>query len=237
MFTSVIMPFTFKENPDPESVYEKQADPTLGARLVSEENLSGILNLIIARAPMIVKKRKICRRENDFERYEEQSHSFTHFVEQFIEIRPELRESLDWQLFSKDVYGKFCEYTESSTGSELTKDNFARKMNRAIGQKSTTIRKGLLVGKGFKGIRFDDSAFKFYQDGRLLELYNSKSSVTTCNEFVTGNTDTVTGVTGVTGYRFIIGKVEEYIKCIREKKSLFHQPVTKSQNEPLHSDV
>ena len=79
-FTRVKMIFTFVDNPDPTNPLEKKADPTLGERLVSEENLSGILNLVIARAKEIAKARKICRRDDDFDEYEEDTHSFNNFI-------------------------------------------------------------------------------------------------------------------------------------------------------------
>jgi len=211
-FTRVKMPFTFKDNPssDPKK-FEKKADPTLGERLVSEKNMSGVLNLIIARAPDIVKSRRITRRENDYEEYERDAHSFNLFVEDFIDFNVACRDDVDYRIAADELYGHFKEYIKFG-GSPMSKFSFSRKIGELNKMPSVSIRVGTSFVRGFKGLKFKLDKFQERQ-----ELEAKRILCDDCDDLVTSytgeNTDTGEGVcnevTSVTSYKEIKHRVKD----------------------------
>jgi phage/plasmid-associated DNA primase len=209
-FTRVKMPFTFCDRPDPRDKFQKKADPTLGDRLVSQENMSGVLNLIIARAPQIVKLRKICRRENDYDEYEEDAHSFRRFVEEFVEFDYMRREDREYQIAVKELYERFEEFVKLG-GAPMSQFRFSRLIGKLNKQISKSIRIpdgfGTRVVRGFQGVKFKEERFRQFIEAKKASILSSNDF----NDFVTsynGNrcidTDTVTDVTR---YRHILSSV------------------------------
>jgi hypothetical protein len=204
-FTRVKMPYTFVDNPDPKNEFERKADQTLGERLVAEENLSGILNLIMARAPEIIKDREICRRERDFDEYEEDSYSFTNFVEQFIEVNQSCREDREYQISSDALYACFEKFT-SFGGSKMSRFSFSKKIGDHNKHPSEAIH-GEDFGsryRGFKGLRFKEAEFREYVKQESYNIAHGIDSSsrndtgTSRNELGTSITDTGTSGTSYT---------------------------------------
>lgn len=176
-FTRTNMPYRFVDNPDPSDPLQKKKDPHLVEKLTSPEELSGILNLIIHRARVVAKDRKIHRRENDFEEYERQSMSATDFIENFIEFDEYRREDKEWHISSDYLYSKFEEYKKYMIGAGMTRKSFSRLVGKYNGEPSTKIRiMGLLV-RGFRGLIFEEDRFKAFIEEKKKELTNYTSIV------------------------------------------------------------
>ncbi|HNY35400.1 MAG TPA: bifunctional DNA primase/polymerase, partial [Methanothrix soehngenii] len=88
-FCKADMPFSYVDNPDPTNPLERMKDPHLFEKLTTDEELSGILNLIISRAPAIIKTKTITKRPGAemFAEYQRQSSSVLTFLEIFCDYK------------------------------------------------------------------------------------------------------------------------------------------------------
>lgn len=211
-FTRVNMPFKFCDNPDPAEPLQKKADRQLLAKLTSEEEMSGILNLIILRAKDIAAKRIIHRRENDFEAYERQSYSLQDFVDRFIEIDPDRRFVEDYQTGSDHLYAKFLEYAKYSVGAKLPRKAFSRLMGRECGESSRTIWKDGMAVRGFRGVKFHESEFNTFISECKTSLLVPNDLIVSSKKIVRYNNDISrddpNDLTILTIYREYIQKLE-----------------------------
>jgi P4 family phage/plasmid primase-like protien len=189
-FTRANMPYKFVDCPDPKEPLQKLKDPHLLEKLMAEEEMSGILNLIILRAKEIAKDKKIHRRENDFEKYEEQSYSINDFMDKFIEFNPEYRDLKDYHESADFVFSKFEEYTKYMIGAKASRKKFSILLGKENGEASRTVRPiragfdGMAV-RGFRGIKFDLDSFSSF-----IEEKKKEYSCNACNDPVTdGRTD------------------------------------------------
>ncbi len=189
-FTRVNMPYKFVDCPDPNEPLQKLKDPHLLEKLMSEDEMSGILNLIIYRAKEIAKDKKIHRRENDFEKYEEQSYSINDFMEKFVEFNPEYRDMKDFHESADFIFSKFEEYTKYMIGAKASRKKFSILLGKENGEPSRTVRPtrdgfdGLAV-RGFRGLKFDLDTYSSF-----IEEKKKEYSCNACNDRVTdGGTD------------------------------------------------
>lgn len=206
-FTRVNMPFKFCDSPDEKDALQKKADRNLLDKLTSEEELSGILNLIIERAKEIVPNRKIHRREDDFESYEQQSYSVSDFIDRFIEFDAEQRHNPVWQVSSDLLYSKFEEYTKYIVGAKLSRKKFSRLVGNRNGESSRSIRSDDVVFRGFRGLTFNEFEFGAFIEEKTQEY--SSTTVTILNDLVTKDNDIVNdkhrlNVTNVTIYNALL---------------------------------
>jgi len=81
------LPFVFVDEPDPSDPLQKKKDPHLFDKLTTEEELSGILNLLIWRAKEICETETIVKRPaaDLFAEYTKQSSSLSAFWDEFCE--------------------------------------------------------------------------------------------------------------------------------------------------------
>jgi len=81
------LPFVFVDDPDPDNPLEREKDPHLFGKLTTDEELSGILNLLIWRAKEISKTETITKRPavELFAEYSKQSSSLSTFWDEFCE--------------------------------------------------------------------------------------------------------------------------------------------------------
>lgn len=89
-FCKADMPYHFVETPNPENPREKKRNVHLKAELTTDEELSGILNLIIYRACEICKTETIFKRSGKeyMEEYQLQSASVSTFTDRYCEYCP-----------------------------------------------------------------------------------------------------------------------------------------------------
>ena len=234
-FTRVVMPFKFVDILDEKDPLQKKADRHLLKKLTSDQELSGILNLIILRAKYIALDRKIHRVGDDFERYEEQSYSVSDFIEKFIEFDPLCRDINKWQASSDFIFSKFEEYTKYVIGAKVSRKKFSFILGKENGEASRTVRPNNALNlpvRGFRGLLFDEITFDTF-------MAAIKTHYSTCND----STDLVTIlkedsytnskdiVTNVTIYKQLLKALNNHDNIIVVKESLTGV-VTKNLVEP-----
>jgi len=240
-FTRVNMPYTFCD--DPKDPMEKKKDGNLERKLTSNAELSGILNLIIRRAKDIAADRKIHRRENDFEEYEQQSHSVTDFIERFIEFHPEWRENEAYQESSDYLYSKFEEYCKYTIGAKVSRKTFSRLIGKENGEASRTIRIPVLQTpvRGFRGLLFEEKPFEDFLAPLRRELSsNCNDLVTICNEEEKDKRgkqrSNVTDVTNLTIFRRILYELNLYCPRERVKDRSSRKSLQNGKNQQQQAD-
>ena len=99
-FCKQSFPYFYVDDPDPDNSLERKKDPRLYDKLTTDEELSGILNLLIYRAQEISKTEIIIKRpaRELFDEYSKQSSSLTTF------------------------WDEFCEYDDTASGVEIPTD-------------------------------------------------------------------------------------------------------------------
>lgn len=149
------LPFSFVDDPDTDNPLERQRDPQLLEKLSTDEELSGILNLVIYRAAEIAKTNKIIKRSGKemFDEYDAQSSSAQTFLDQFCEYDP----GVDYNIPSNQIYKAYeiwCQYTVSEIvvisqfGKDLTEFCSGLKGQRKyVDKKRVTVYPGLLFNK------------------------------------------------------------------------------------------
>lgn len=211
-FTRVVMPYKFVDHPDAEDPLQKKADRHLLEKLTTDQELSGILNLIIIRAKEIALDRRIHRKDDSFERYEEQSYSVSDFMEKFIQFDPMMRDLPSWQESSDYLFKKFEEYATLTIGAKASRKKFSRVLGKENGESSRTVRPDNLDNlpvRGFRGLRFDEIEFnRFIEEKRdyFSKCNTCNDSVTICND--NNNDSSECNVTNVTIFRRILTALE-----------------------------
>lgn len=211
-FTRVVMPYKFVDHPDAEDPLQKKADRHLLEKLTTDQELSGILNLIIIRAKEIALDRRIHRKDDSFERYEEQSYSVSDFMEKFIQFDPMMRDLPSWQESSDYLFKKFEEYATLTIGAKASRKKFSRVLGKENGESSRTVRPDNLDNlpvRGFRGLRFDEIEFnRFIEEKRdyFSKCNTCNDSVTICND--NNNDSSECNVTDVTIFRRILTALE-----------------------------
>jgi P4 family phage/plasmid primase-like protien len=114
--------YSFVDNPEEGNAWERQRDPALFEALTSEEEMSGILNLIILRSKDIIKTRTIHRRTEGSaltDEYDRQSHSLSaHFNDCYS-----VQEEDGWKLFTsfdivRERYETYCQAINAAPESD-----------------------------------------------------------------------------------------------------------------------
>lgn len=108
---------------------EKRRDPGLLEKLITEEERSGLLNIIIERAPRLIKTRKIGRYKSPEEmakEYDRQSHSISGFVEEHCEITY-IQDHFTPFKDLWDAYKKYCVTINTAPKSERALATYLKK--------------------------------------------------------------------------------------------------------------
>lgn len=211
-FTRVVMPYKFVDVRDEGDPLQKTADRHLLEKLTTDQELSGILNLIIIRAKEIALDRRIHRKDDSFERYEEQSYSVSDFMEKFIQFDPMMRDLPSWQESSDYLFKKFEEYATLTIGAKASRKKFSHVLGKENGESSRTVRPDDLDNlpvRGFRGLRFDEIEFnRFIEEKRdyFSKCNTCNDSVTICND--NNNDSSECNVTDVTIFRRILTALE-----------------------------
>lgn len=237
-FTRVVMPYKFVDHPDAEDPLQKKADRHLLEKLTTDQELSGILNLIIIRAKEIALDRRIHRKDDSFERYEEQSYSVSDFMEKFIQFDPMMRDLPSWQESSDYLFKKFEEYATLTIGAKVSRKKFSRVLGKENGESSRTVRPDNLDNlpvRGFRGLRFDEIEFnRFIEKKRdyFSKCNTCNDSVTICND--NNNDSSECNVTNVTIFRRILTALENDVCPLMRESS--EKIVTKIVTTPADSE-
>lgn len=221
-FTRVVMPYKFVDAPEEGDPLQKKADRHLLEKLTTDQELSGILNLVIIRAKEIAIERAIHRKDDSFERYEEQSYSVSDFMEKFIQFDPMMRDLPSWQEPSDYIFGKFEEYAKYTIGAKISRKKFSRILGKENGEASRTVRpyrdpNGTPV-RGFRGILFDDVEFDHFITEKKASYSNDSTDSVTILEKDRYDSSK-SNVTDVTIFRRILIALENNVCLLMGESS------------------
>ena len=151
------LPWRFVDNPNPENSMEKQRDPDIISRITTEEELSGVLNMVLERAPVVIKQRMVHHKDGGLQEYVLQSRSGDVFVELFLEptINNNDRVHIDT---IRNAYQEYCVVTNSSVLRPMSMRTLIE------GRLCRSVERNLRIGdanrSGFSGLKFDEKLFK-----------------------------------------------------------------------------
>lgn len=149
-------PNTFVDEPKAENGNERQKDPFVVEKITSPKELSGLLNLLIMRAPDVLPECKIHRRADGkvlaFE-YEMQANSIAEFFEQFCEL-----DSSNWIAKTSlyEYYKAFCKKINAVPKSQTIFNRYAKKTFKL--EEARKFIEGSF-SRIYYGIGLDDIAF------------------------------------------------------------------------------
>lgn len=174
-FIKVDLPFIFVMNPDPENPVEKKRDPHMYRQMATDEELSGILNLILWRAPDIAKSMSIHKRSSCqmFAEYAVQSSSVSSFCEAFCEYDANL---LSVRIPTKDIYMIYHQWCSALVGEVVDEAYFGRYLKRFCDGRSS-VRGKDADGKNYTtypGLMFDKEAAIETIESMLIDFSGSR---------------------------------------------------------------
>jgi len=154
-------PYRFVDNPNPDEPMEKERDPDILSQITTEEELSGVLNMVLERAPEVIRQRMIHHREGGLQEYGLQSRSGDVFIELFLEATGNYNDRVHIDTI-KTAYQEYCITTNSSLLSfkalkTLTEDKLKRylEVNLKVGKENK---------RGYKAVKFNEELFKGVMD-------------------------------------------------------------------------
>jgi len=149
------MPWRFVDQPD--GPMEKLKDPNIIARITTPEELSGVLNLVLERAPEVIKQRMIHHRDGGLQEYALQSRSGDVFLELFLTATANEGDRVHLDTL-RTAYNRYATVTNSSAlGSKAMKTIIQDKLDR-LWEKDVKIDN--VNRSGYKGLRFDKELFE-----------------------------------------------------------------------------
>jgi D5 N terminal like len=150
------MPWRFVDTVDNESPMEKQRDPDIIDKITTPEELSGVLNMVLERAPEVIKQRMIHHRAGGLQEYALQSRSGDVFIELFL--TPMVKE--DDKVHTDTIrteYQKYCTVTNSNLlGSKSLKTLIETRLARQL---ERNVRIGESNRSGYVGLKFHQELF------------------------------------------------------------------------------
>jgi P4 family phage/plasmid primase-like protien len=168
-FCKADLPYHYVDNPDPANQMERQKDPHLFEKLTTEEELSGILNLLIERTIKISKTMTIAKRpgEEMFAEYQKQSNSISTFLETYCDydIIPGPGNDVPLNIVY-DAYTAWCEMVVSDKVDNKRFGAAIRKM--CDNHPPTKVRVGEHQTRIYKGFRFDANRYQ-----EMVDYYRS----------------------------------------------------------------
>lgn len=195
-FIKIDLPYTFVPEPDRDDPLQKKKDPHLLDKLTTDEELSGILNLMLARSPEIVATGTITKRpaKEMFMEYGVQSSSVITFCELFCEYMPD---ALSVRIPTTTIYESYKKWCEYVVGEVVNEAYFGRYLKRfcdgrasvrpKIEGKNVSVYPGLLfyddkvsecieaIVAGFSGIRKQSQV-------DLKQIYTTNDRSTTISQ-------------------------------------------------------
>jgi P4 family phage/plasmid primase-like protien len=163
-FCKADMPYHFVDHPLPGTI-ERKKDPDLFDKLTTERELSGILNLIIDRAPEIIKTKTITKRPGAemFAEYQRQSSSITTFLETFCDYNPVSDSFKD--IFLDIIFSKYEEWCDRTVADKVDAFRFGKAVKTFCkGIEPERVRDGDKKRKIYHGLSFDVNRYQAQWD-------------------------------------------------------------------------
>ena len=164
-FVKIDLPYIFVANPDKDNPLEREGDPKLLERMASAPELSGILNLILWRAPGVSRSMVIHKRPaaEMFAEYTQQSASVSTFLEIFCEYDSDIDQEkiINWSSRTPTykIYGYYKKWCGALVGEVVDEAYFGRIVKRFCGGRSGARAKDS-SGKNctyYKGLLFHEN--------------------------------------------------------------------------------
>lgn len=155
------LPYVFVNNPDPKNPLEKKKDPHLLSKLTTDEELSGILNLLIWRAKAICETETITKRPAGelFNEYTKQSSSLSTFWEEFCDHYPGVTESPTSTATIYSAYKRWCSHLVGEVVNEKWFGAYLKKQCGGIDPGRKTVKDedgGSKKVRFYPGLHFDE---------------------------------------------------------------------------------
>lgn len=149
------MPWRFID--DPEGSMDKLRDPDIIAKITTPEELSGVLNLVLERAPEVIKQRMIHHRAGGLQEYALQSRSGDVFIELFLSATTSPNDRVHSDTI-RTAYQRYCTVTNSNLLNfkglkTLIDDRLARHQENNLKISGTNRR-------GYASLKFDEELFE-----------------------------------------------------------------------------
>ena len=90
-FVEIKLPYKFVPEEDLGEPNQRKMDPDIEEKITTPEELSGLLNLLLTRLPIIIKNKRIHQTKGQYEEYRQQVDSVTSFLDLFCTYYPESR--------------------------------------------------------------------------------------------------------------------------------------------------
>ncbi len=149
------MPWRFVDNPN--GLMEKQRDPCILSRLTTEEELSGILNLVLERAPEVIRQKMIHHRKGGLQEYALQSRSGDVFVDLFLLATNNVEDRVHTNTI-REAYLEYCRITNSSIlPAKALKTLIEERLGRF---QKVNLKIGKINRRGFEAVKFDQGLFE-----------------------------------------------------------------------------
>ena len=170
-FCKADLPFQYVDDPDPQNhPMERQKDPVLYEKLTTDDELSGILNLVIERTIVISKTHTITRRPGAemFAEYKKQSNSVTTFLETFCDYR-EMGDSRN-NIYFDVVYKAYSDWCDRLVCDKVDERRFGASVKKLCGGREPE-RVHILSEDGkdtkkriYRGLVFDTNRYQALLD-------------------------------------------------------------------------
>jgi len=161
------MPWRFVDTVDAESPMEKLRDPDILDKITTPEELSGVLNMVLERAPEVIKQRMIHHRTGGLHEYALQSRSGDVFVELFLNPTNNNDDKVHTDTLRR-AYQKYCTTTNSNLlGSKSLKTLIETRLARQL---ERNVKIDDLNRSGYRGLKFDSELF----NGTITTLENAR---------------------------------------------------------------
>ena len=163
-FCKADMPFHYVDTPNPDNPMERKKDPRLFDKLTTEEELSGILNLVIERTIKISKTMTITKRSGEemFSEYKKQSNSVGTFLELFCEYEEMGDSKKDVPLDT--VYEAYANWCEIVVCDKVDNKRFGAAIKKLCGNREPERMRDESNAKKriYRGLRFDANRYQIH---------------------------------------------------------------------------
>lgn len=161
------LPWRFVDLPEENNSIHKKKDPYILDKISTEQELSGVLNLVLERAPEVIKKKMIHQKPDGLAEYGLQSRSGDVFIDLFIDVTNNASHKVHSNTL-RDGYKNYCIITNSAA---LTSKGFKTVLEDKTQRKwEKSIRIDDKVNSGYVGLTFDQDLF----DGTMTTLKTAR---------------------------------------------------------------
>ena len=170
-------PYIFTPNPDPNDPTQKKEDPDIYKKILAPEELSGLLNIVIKRAPHVIKTGHIYHRKSGDQMSEEyymQSNSVAVFVDRFTSYDPHASFILTTEIY--DAYKTFCKCINATAKRENILSRYLAKVYHKSSREGIASGK---YGKGYNGILIN-----YVELDKFISMLNDHSSTSDASKIV-----------------------------------------------------